>query len=294
MIQAYPGISLSKICLLFGKSRQAWYNRIQYREKQLNIEESVLRLVERERAVLPYLGGHKLFYKLQDEIRLQGIKLGRDNFFEILRKNKLLVKHRKRYISTTNSKHHFKMWDNLIEGIHPNMPEQIWVADITYLRTKTGFIYLNLVTDAYSRKIMGFSLSQSLKTQGTIRALQMAINNRVHNHQLIHHSDRGIQYCSYSYIKTLLNNNISISMTQNGSPYDNAIAERVNGILKKELSLSKTFENYHEAIEPVLKAVHVYNRYRPHLSIDRLTPEEAHAKTGFLKKHWKKRNYSLV
>ena len=294
MKQAYPDISLAKICLLFGKSRQAWYNRVKYKQELLNNEVFILDLIKRERSVLPHLGGHKLFYRLQNEIKDQGIKIGRDNFFKILQKHNLLVKHRKRYISTTNSRHYFKTWDNLIQDIKPTMPEQIWVSDITYLKTKEGFVFLNLITDAYSRKIMGFALSQTLKAKGTIRALEMAINNRTYDHKLIHHSDRGIQYCSYSYIKILLNNNISISMTQNGSPYDNAIAERVNGILKRELNLSKTFNNYHQTIEPVVKAVHVYNRYRPHLSIDRLTPEEAHKKSGDLKKHWKKRSYSLV
>jgi transposase InsO family protein len=166
--------------------------------------------------------------------------------------------------------------------------EQLWVSDITYLRTQSGFIYLFLVTDAYSKKIVGYHLSQDLKVKGCLIALSKAIKCRQHlERMLVHHSDRGIQYCCDQYVDLLQQNNIQISMTQSGSPYDNAIAERINGILKTELGLNKTFKNYREAIEPLAKSINAYNNLRPHMSCDYLTPAQAHGRKGKLKKRWK-------
>lgn len=291
---AYPSIPIQKVCGLFGKSRQAWYEQVK-RSKTKTFEASrIIEKVEETRLVLPAVGGSKLFLMVKPQLELEGIKIGRDRFLTVLRENNLLIKPRKRYISTTNSRHHFKVWSNLIEDLVPERPEQVWVSDITYIRIKEGFAFLSLITDAYSRKIMGFHLSTSLKTRGSLRALQMAINNRLYDHPLIHHSDRGIQYCSFLYVKYLLNNDISISMTQDGSPYDNAIAERVNGILKSEFDLAKTFDDYHSVLEPLVNAVHAYNEYRPHMSINDLTPSAAHKKSGTLERKWKKREYELV
>lgn len=284
---AYPSISIARVCELFGKTRQAWYDNSRRKEIKGIQDKIVIEKVQEVREILPRLGGNKLYRMLKKELDESDIKLGRDAFFKVLKEYNLLVKPRKKYVSTTNSRHHFKVWSNLIEGVVPTAPEQIWVSDITYIRIKDGFVFLSLITDAYSRKIMGFHLSTSLKAQGSIRALQMAIQNRKYNHELIHHSDRGIQYCSSLYVKLLLNNNIAISMTQDGSPYDNAIAERVNGILKSEFNLSRTFEDYHDAIEPVVTAIHAYNNYRPHMSIEMLTPREAHQIDGKLNRMWK-------
>jgi transposase InsO family protein len=169
-----------------------------------------------------------------------------------------------------------------------NKADQLWVSDITYLRTWGGFSYLSLITDAYSRKIVGYHLSQSLSVKGCLIALSKALASRQHKEQgLIHHSDRGIQYCCDAYVNCLKENNIAISMTQNGSPYENALAERVNGILKKELGLNRTFRSYHDAIGPVHRAVDIYNRLRPHMSLDYMTPSQAHKAAGKLKKRWK-------
>jgi transposase InsO family protein len=291
---AHPSVPIIKVCGLFGKTRQAWYEQVKKKKTRSFEASRIIEKVEETRLVLPALGGNKLFLMLKDSLEQEGIKIGRDRFFTVLRENRLLIKPKKRYVSTTNSRHHFKVWSNLVQDLVPDKPEQIWVSDITYIRIKDGFVFLSLITDAYSRKIMGFHLSTSLQTRGSLRALQMAINNRSYHHPLIHHSDRGIQYCSFLYVKYLLNNQIAISMTQDGSPYDNAIAERVNGILKTEFNLSKTFDDYHSVLEPLVNAVHTYNEYRPHMSIDYLTPSQAHQVSGELSRKWKKKEYELV
>lgn len=253
-------------------------------------EDLVLSLISDIRANLPKVGGVKLYYMLQEKVAAHGIKIGRDKFFGLLRENNLLVKRKRKYVVTTHSRHRFKKWPNLIERLVVNRPEQLWVSDITYLRTKSGFVYLFLITDAYSRKIMGYHLSQGLKVKGCIVALNKALSCRQHFDQgLIHHSDRGIQYCCDAYVSLLKQENIKISMTQTGSPYDNAIAERINGILKTELGLDQVFENYNSAVEPIAKSIYAYNNLRPHMSCDLLTPEQAHQREGCLKKHWKKR-----
>lgn len=287
MREVNASISITKVCGLFGKSRQAWYETRERMAIQTIEYSIVLKRVHEIREILPKLGSNKLFGMLNNEIKEQHIKLGRDSFYKMLKNNDLLIKPKRRYISTTNSRHRFKVWSNLVLDVVPTSPEQIWVSDITYIRIRDGFAFLNLITDAYSHKIMGFHLSRTLKAQGTIRALQMAIQNRQYDHPLIHHSDRGIQYCSFLYVKTLLNNQISISMTQDGNPYHNPIAERVNGILKSELGLSEVFDDYQMAIGPVIKGIHIYNSFRPHMSIDNFTPNQAHQMNGELKRLWK-------
>lgn len=231
----YNNTSLQIICGLFGRSRQAWYNLEDNQGKKVLKNELVLELVQGIRMDLPKTGTLKLQHMLKDSLRAHHISVGRDLLFSLLRDNNMLIKNKKRFISTTNSKHHFKKWPDLVNRRTSKMPEEIWVSDITYLRTRNGFIYLSLVTDAYSRKIMGYHLSNNLKASGPIKALAMANRARLYPlRELIHHSDRGIQYCCNEYVQLLQNNQIRISMTQDGSPYDNAIAERVNGILKGE------------------------------------------------------------
>jgi transposase InsO family protein len=179
-------------------------------------------------------------------------------------------------------------------GKKVNGPGQLWVSDITYLRIRDGFVYLSLITDAYSRKIVGFHLSQHLKAQSCIIALNKAINSWTATRQaLVHHSDRGIQYCCDMYVSLLMEKGIKISMTQNGSPYENAMAERVNGILKDELGLDKTFASYADAVAPTHRAIDIYNRLRPHMSCGYLTPEQAHLKQGNLKKAWKSKKATV-
>jgi transposase InsO family protein len=288
MRQFYPSIGVARLCGLFGKSRQALYDAMWRKTDELMQEELIVAMVKDVRKDLPKLGGVKLYSLLKGNITEHGIKLGRDAFFRLLQQNDLLVKRKKRYVITTMSKHRFKKWPNLIEGIDIQYPEQVWVCDITYLRTQSGFVYLSLITDACSRKIMGYHLSQELKARGCIIALNKALKERQYcDKSLIHHSDRGIQYCCDQYVSVLIENKIQISMTQSGSPYDNAIAERLNGILKAELGLDKTFKSYSEAIEPLTQSIYAYNNLRPHMSCNLLTPQQAHQQQSCQSRKWK-------
>lgn len=224
------------------------------------------------------VGTIKLLYMLDTKLKAHHLSIGRDALFSILRENKLLIKPKRRYAKTTNSKHRFKQWPDLVQRRPSTMPEEIWVSDITYVRSKSGFYYLDLITDAYSRKIVGYYLSHNLRATGCIKALKMAVNTRLYPFRpLIHHSDRGIQYCCDAYVKALENSKIAISMTQDSSPYDNAIAERVNGILKTEFKLCETFNSYAEAVEKVAQAIRKYNEIRPHFSCELQTPFYRHA-----------------
>lgn len=291
MKQLHPSISLGKLCRLFGKTRQAFYDH-SWRCNDDQLQEAVIiDLVKQVRKSLPKVGTLKLLHILKDDLAAHGISIGRDSFFALLKKHQLLVKRKKRYAVTTDSNHPYKKWSDLVKGLSIQAPEQVWVSDITYLRTTHSFIYLSLITDAYSRKIVGYHLSQNLKVQGCLISLNKALSTRTTNQPLIHHSDRGIQYCCEPYVSTLQQNNIAISMTQDGSPYDNALAERVNGILKTELNLRKTFESYSEAIPVVHQAIDAYNRLRPHMSINNLTPNKAHYSPQKLQKRWKNKPY---
>lgn len=287
----YPSIGLGKLCRLFGKTRQAFYDH-NWRDNDDQFHEAVvIDLVKQIRKSLPKVGTLKLMHMLKDDFAAHGISIGRDNFFVLLKKHDLLVRRKKRYVVTTDSNHPYKKWTDQVKGLQITSPEQVWVSDITYLRTTAGFIYLSLITDAYSRKIVGYHLSQQLKAQGCLISLNKAIGTRVQTNALIHHSDRGIQYCCEPYVSMLQQNNITISMTQSGSPYDNALAERVNGILKTELNLEKTFGSYNEAIPAVHHAIDAYNRLRPHMSISNLTPNQAHYSPQNLLKKWKNKQY---
>jgi len=217
--------------------------------------------------------------------------MGRDAFFELLRDNGLLVRRKRYRVRTTFSSHRFRKYPDLRRDVVPERPNQLWVSDITYIRIKEDFAYLSLVTDAYSRKIIGFGVSHDLSTDNCLSALKMALSTRLTDQPLIHHSDRGTQYCSKAYTGLLSKKGIAISMTQSGNPRDNAIAERVNGILKMEL-LDKRFNNITIAYKAVKEAIHIYNTERPHSSLDMLTPDKAHLKTGPLKRRW--RNYYPV
>jgi len=292
MSQYYPSVGKEIICGLFGKSRQAFYDhyrRIQQKDIQKIL---VLELVRKIRLNMPSIGTIKLHRMIFDIKQQAPSSMGRDRFFDLLRTNDLLIKQRKRYVRTTCSDHPFHKWPDLTISLQLNAVEQLWVSDITYVRITDGFVYLSLITDAYSKKIVGFHLSQQLKAQGCLIALNKAIESlSVKKDNLIHHSDRGIQYCCEPYVSKLQQHNILISMTQSGSPYENAIAERVNGILKNELGLNQTFQSYTDAIGPTHKAIDIYNRLRPHMSCGYLTPEYAHSSKQVLQKSWKNKKY---
>ena len=291
MKQYYPGVGWSRLCRLFGKSRQALYDHLCRSSDEKMEDVLIIELVLELRKKLPKIGAVKLLYMLRKDFALHHISIGRDRFFNLLRANDLLIKPKKRYARTTNSNHRFKKWPDLRKDMLINRVGQLWVSDITYLTTETGFIYLSLVTDAYSHKTLGYHLSQTLQSKGCIIALRKAIGTATTHTGLIHHSDRGIQYCCDAYVEILQSNNIHISMTQTGNPYDNPIAERANGILKDELSLYKTFKSYSEAVPAVHNAINMYNNVRPHMSCGNLTPDQAHQSQLPLVKTWKKKNY---
>jgi putative transposase len=277
---------------VFKISRQGYYQLLHKHAKDDSDAQTIRKLVLQLRRSMPRIGGKKLYFLLKPELDILGVKVGRDKFFDILRWEQLLVKRRKNYTRTTNSYHRFRKYDNLIQQLDIIRPEQAWVSDITYIRTRKGFMYLSLITDAYSKKIMAYELSDSLKTEGSLRALNKAIRNRKYESKpLIHHSDRGFQYCSPIYTQALESNKVSISMTAKYDPYENAVAERVNGILKNEFLLDQTFYNEKHALKEVRRTIEVYNNLRPHLSCHYLTPNQAHHLGNYKLKKWAKRSF---
>lgn len=278
--------SINTLCSLLGYSRQSYYQYQQQKEEEALQADLLLQQVILIRTEQKRLGTRKLFYLTQQFMNEHSIQIGRDAFFDLLRDNSLLVRKRKQKKPvTTFSSHWMRKYDNLIVGFIPIAPNQIYVSDITYITLKEKFSYLSLVTDAYSRKIVGFHLSESLSADGCIQALEMAIAN-ASGDILIHHSDRGTQYCCLDYVALLAKHNINISMTQSGDPLENALAERVNGILKDEL-LEDVYPDFDQAKKALAVAISIYNHQRPHSSIDMLTPVEAYLRNGELKKHWK-------
>lgn len=281
--------SRRELCSLLGYSRQACYKQIKSEEASTLEANLLLAEVCRIRSEQPRLGSRKLLHMLAGFMHSHGIKMGRDAFFDLLRERDMLVHKRKRRVPrTTFSSHPYYKYANLVQELIPTSANQLWVSDITYIRLGQGFAYLSLITDAYSRKIVGFDLCERISAKGCIAALKMALKQNPHrNPELIHHSDRGVQYCSNNYVELLQQNRIAISMTQSGDPRDNALAERVNGILKDEL-LDKRYDHYRVASTMVADAIYIYNNRRPHSSIDMLTPTVAHQHTGELKRRWKK------
>jgi len=233
-------------------------------------------MVRQVRRLLPRVGGKKLYKMIRPELQVKGIKMGRDLFFDHLRNNDLLIRPRKRYTVTTRSSHRFRTYDNLLLNRTLSGRDQAWVSDITYLRTDKGFCYLALITDGWSRKIVGFDVSDSLELTGCLRALNSALKYLPEQHQLIHHSDRGFQYCSNTYTNRLKENNIYISMAEKGNCYQNAMAERVNGILKNEFYLDHKFADLAQAKKATRQAISLYNSYRPHLMLEYKTPDYVH------------------
>ena len=268
--------SVEFFCELFGKTRRAFYERKSSLKDDLKIRKTILKLIRDKRMVLPYCGGKKLYHSLKPLFVQNGIKCGRDQLFNILREENLLIKPKRRHHQTTDSNHRNKVYANLIKDEKFDRPNQVWVSDITYIRVGESFHYLNLVTDLVSRKIVGYSLWDTLETEGTLRALRQALRHKNWSEELIHHSDRGVQYSSEIYIKLLKKNGIKISMSAKACPYENAVAERVNGIIKGEFDLKRIFENKEIASQSVHQAIRLYNSKRPHWGLDLKTPDEVH------------------
>jgi putative transposase len=260
---------------LFGVSRQVYYRSLKSRNKRQDTASAVLEQVRQVRMRMPRIGTRKLYHILRTS--LNALSVGRDQLFLILRANHMLIVPSRTYRITTNSHHRFRKHKNLIDGIKIERPEQVWVSDITYLGNREKPSYLALVTDAYSKKIVGYNVSAHLDTENCIRALTMANNNRQYRQQkLIHHSDRGIQYCSNEYQKALRRYGINCSMTESYDPYQNAIAERVNGILKQEFAIDKYAVDIPILKKVVAESIRIYNRDRPHYCCHFKTPEQMH------------------
>lgn len=263
---------------MLGISRQSFYGTLKrhsIREKELL---QVKKLVIEVRMNLPRLGTRKLYYILKERLFELKIKIGRDALFDYLRRENLLIKPKKQYTKTTYSKHWLRKHPNLYKNIKVDRPEQVFVSDITYVKTKESVCYLSLVTDAYSRKIMGYCVSENMNAENVSKALKMAIKNRMSNEKLIHHSDRGLQYCSEYYQKILRLNHIQPSMTDGYDCYQNALAERINGILKQEFLIEK-MKNIDQLSKVVEQSIYLYNNTRPHLSLNMQTPEMRHKKS---------------
>lgn len=288
MKQDHPNIGMIVLCRLFGKTRHAYYDALWRKENSLVKEDVILQEVINIRKDLPTLGTRKIHFVLKPRLASHKISIGRDYLFDLLAEHRLLIRRRKRKVFTTDSRHWMHKYSNLIKPISVTRPEQIWVSDITYIRMINQWGYLSLITDAYSRKIMGYSFRNDLGAEGCIDALKMALNNRIYNDQIIHHSDRGSQYCSHQYVNLLLDNKIGISMTENGDPYENALAERMNGIIKTEFNLYNSLLGFEQTGKLITKSINAYNSLRPHASCDYMTPEQTHLKSGQLNKRWKK------
>ena len=276
------------MCGLFGKTRQAYYRHLNYKYVEMATEEIVLSLVYEYRSEMGRIGCRKLQHLINGRLP-EDMKVGRDALYSLLERNSLLHKRRHKSVRTTWSNHWMHKYPNLITGVIPTASNQIWVSDITYIETvNDGFMYLHLVTDLYSRKIMGWCLSPTLHAEYTLKALEMAIRNAGCSLTgLIHHSDRGCQYCCERYVSLLKSSGILISMTQSGDPLENAVAERVNGIIKNEWLMHENIMDGNIALKRISEIVNIYNNIRPHASLNYLTPESAYTENGILEKRWK-------
>ncbi len=268
--------NLSKVCSEYDLTRDAYYKYEKRFVKYETGKQKVISLVKNRRETLPREGCRKLHNALQDKFIEQNLKIGRDKLFDILRAENMLVTRKKASFKTTNSYHHFHKYNNLIKDIEIEGINQVWASDITYIRTVNGFCYLALITDVYSRKIVGFDVSNTLELTGSLRALKLALRRSSNIDGLIHHSDRGVQYCSNQYVNELKKRNIRISMTEENHCYENAIAERVNGILKDEFYLDQTFFDVAHAQRAAKNAIKLYNEVRLHVSLNYKTPENVY------------------
>lgn len=261
-------------------TRQNFYKCRKVRQRRGVDEGLVKTLVNQERAAQPRLGGLKLHYLLHDELAAAGVVLGRDRFFKVLKNQGLLLERLPKAPRTTNSAHSLPVFPNLVKEWALTGANQVWVSDITYIRTRQGFAYLSLTTDKSSRRIVGYHLGETLETKETLKALKMALADLPEGARPIHHSDRGCQYCSAAYTKQLKKHGLPISMTEENHCAENALAERMNGILKQEYFLNCEFKTLRDARRAVKEAVHLYNSRRPHRELKMLTPDQVHWKAA--------------
>jgi len=274
-----------------GYSSQAYHKHNKKSYQQHFNEGLILQEIDAIRKHQPRCGGRKLFIMLQPFFTQYNISMGRDKFFDLLKRNKLLVRKTKRSVYTTMSKHHYHRYPNLVKGFTPMKAHELWVSDIIYIPLKERFAYLFLITDAYSRKIVGFHVSDDMKVSSATVALKQALSQKPPETIVIHHSDRGIQYCSNEYVSLLKQNNAMISMTESGDPLENAIAERVNGILKTEL-ISSTYSDIHTASIHISRCITIYNHRRRHSSLNWQIPAIVHDQKGPQTRRWKNYYYT--
>ena len=287
-MDSYPGIGPGRCCCLLGVTRQAYYQHFLAASSLSLGQEIILGRVREIRTVHPAIGARKLYLLLQGFLFEHRIKMGRDALFDLLSAHSLLVRRKRRRAYTTQSFHWLRKYPNLIRRMVPSRPNEVWVSDITYYRTSRGFAYISFITDAYSRKIVGYHLADTLEAVHTLAALKMAISeNGPHINGLVHHSDRGVQYCSHDYVKLLQDNGIMISMTENGDPLENAIAERVNGIIKQEYLQHHKVSTKQQLEQLLASSVNSYNRLRPHMSCSMMTPDSVHMENLQIERKWK-------
>jgi putative transposase len=268
---------VQRVCGKLGMSRQNYYARRCQRQRRAVDGELVAGLVRRERQLQPRLGVRKLHHKLQGELAEAGVKLGRDRMFEELANRDLLVPPLPAQPPrTTQSRHNLPVFKNLVAEVVVELPNEVWVSDLSYLRTREGFLYLSLITDKCSRQIVGWHVAESLEALGCVRALEMALAVLPEGARPIHHSDRGSQYCSHEYVERLEQRGLPVSMTESNHCAENALAERMNGILKQEFGLGQDFASKSHGRAAVRQAVWLYNTHRPHTALGYRTPAEVH------------------
>jgi transposase InsO family protein len=291
MKDSFQHIGLARLCGWFGISRQAYYQNGWEGVSTTAEEELVLQKVLGIRKQHRRIGTRKLYEMMQSFMMEHNIKMGRDALFTLLSANGLLIRKRKRRVQTTNSQHWLRRYPNLIRDFVPTAINQLWVSDITYWKVGDRYVYISFITDAFSHKIVGYFVSETLEATGSIEALRMALSalGAESHPQLTHHSDRGIQYCSQQYVKLLQDYDIQISMTENGDPLENAMAERINGIMKEEYLETYQVDNIEDAKALLKDVVDLYNAERPHMSIGYATPDEVHQSNQPIKteKLWK-------
>ena len=276
-------------CTLFGMDRQVYYRIIKRRIIKQDKAQLVVKMVLEIRTQMPRIGAKKLYYLLGNDLKT--LKIGRDKFIDILRANHLLISAKRSYHITTNSHHRFRKYKNQLLDLQINKPEQVWVSDIIYIGKRDKPCYLSLITDAYSKKIVGYNVSDNLNTESSLVALRLAIKQRKSKEiPLIHHSDRGLQYCANEYQKVLSKQRIIPSMTQNSDPYENAVAERINGILKQEFYIDQYNKELPIMKQIIKETVMIYNGKRPHLSNHMLTPDQMHQQNKLIMKTYKTKN----
>jgi transposase InsO family protein len=267
---------VSDLCRLAGMSRQNYYARRRHRQQESVDTEFIVEWVKQERRLQPRLGTRKLYRMFCAQVKEHGVEIGRDRFFECPRENGLLLEPLPSRPKTTDSRHSLPVFHNLVAGMEPTAPNQAWAGDLTYIRTDEGFLYAALITDMFSRKIVGGFLGDTLEAEGCLAALDAALGELPEGTHPIHHSDRGCQYCCHLYIERLQAAGLRISMTETLHCYENALAERVNGILKQEYGLGGCFRTKEQARAAFAQAVWLYNHRRPHLSLDCRVPAEVH------------------